>query len=151
MATAVERRITERVGKELGKEVRLATPMTSMPTAVAIGFPLLAVAALIFLALGNASSSLMLGLLTLATVFGLMLGRSQRLFVVTDEGVSLYRVKPFSLLKPAAVDKTVDPHNLVVEYKPRGFNYRTKVEGKKYLVKRRFVEPYLAYIKSVDD
>ncbi len=148
MATAVERRITERVGEALGREVDLATPMTSVPTFVTVLFPLLVIV-LIVLVIQDGPPGLMLAILAVATLLGLGLGMSQRIFVVSGGQPELYKVKPFSLLKPSTLDREVDPTSLVVEFKPRGPNYRTLVDGKRYLIKRRFLEPYAAYVKSI--
>ncbi len=122
--------------------------MTSMPTFLTVVFPVLAILLLIFL-IRDASSGFLLILLAAMTVCGLLLGVGQRLFVVSNGEASLYKVKPFSLLKPSKLDRVVDPKSLVVEFKPRGPNYRTLVDGKRYLIKRRFLEPYAAYVKSI--
>lgn len=122
--------------------------MTSMPTILTVVFPILAII-LVILVFKDGPPALMLGLLAAATVCGLLLGTAQRIFVVSGKEAALYKVKPLSLLKPSKLDKMVDPKSLVVEFKPRGPNYRTLVDGKRYLVKRRFLEPYAAYVKSV--
>lgn len=148
MATAVERRITDRVGDALGREIDLATPMTAVPTFVTVLFPILVII-LIVLVIQDGPPAVMLGMLAAATLLGLFLGLSQRIFVVSAGVPELYKVKPFSLLKPSTLDRQVDPKSLVVEFKPRGPNYRTMVDGKRYLIKRRFLEPYAAYVKSI--